>query len=89
LHLSPLGLPWSSREPSESELLTACIAEVNPASHALYAMEHCIWETGLDWNTLYREAHSKEVILRDVDHTNAHMDNGSMVCMTNVTRLLW
>jgi hypothetical protein len=42
LHLSPLGLPWSSREPSESELLTACIAEVNPASHALYAMEHRI-----------------------------------------------
>jgi hypothetical protein len=88
-HLSLLGLPWSLREHSESELLTACIAEVDPASRALYAMEHRIQETGLDQNTLYREAGSKDAILRDVDRTRAHMDNGSMVCTTNVARLLW
>jgi hypothetical protein len=89
LNLSLLGLPWSLRESSESELLTACIAEVDLASRALYAMEHRIRETGLDRNTLYREARSKEAILRDVDRTCAHMDNGSMVCTTNVTLLLW
>ncbi len=88
-HLSPLGLPWSSREPSESELLTACVAEIDPASRALYAIEQHIRETGLDQNTLFREACSKEAILRDVDRTHAHMDNGSMVCMTNVAQLLW
>jgi hypothetical protein len=89
LQLSLLGLPWSSRELSESELLMACIAEVDPASRALYAMEQHIRETGLDRNTLYREARSKGAILRDVDWTRAHMDNGSMVCTMNIARLLW
>jgi hypothetical protein len=51
-NFSPLGLPWTSQESSESKLLTACIAEVHPASCALYAMEHHIRETDLDQNAL-------------------------------------
>jgi hypothetical protein len=87
--LSPLGLPWSSRESSKSELLTACIAKVDLASCALYAMEHHIQETDLDRNDLYKEACSKEVILRHLVCICAHMDNGLMiVCTTNVVWLL-
>jgi hypothetical protein len=41
-NLSPLGLPWSSWESPGSELLSACIAKVDPASRALYAMEQRI-----------------------------------------------
>jgi hypothetical protein len=42
LNLSPLGLPWILRKSPKSKLLTACIAKVDLASHALYAMEHRI-----------------------------------------------
>jgi hypothetical protein len=39
--------------------------------------------------TLYRETDSKEAMLRHIDWVHAHMDNGSMVCTTNVVQLLW
>ena len=87
--LSPLGLPWSSNECTESELLTACINEVDPASRALYAMEQRLRDTGLSRNSIYSELREKEAILRSTEFIRAHMDNGSMVCTTNVWGLLW
>ena len=87
--LSPLGLPWSSNECTESELLTACVNEVDPASRALYAMEQRLRDTGLSRNSIYSEMREKEAILRSTEYIRAHMDNGSMVCTTNVWGLLW
>jgi hypothetical protein len=50
--LTSLPQPWVQDRITHilSELLTAGTAHVDPASHALYAMEHCIQETGLDQN---------------------------------------
>ena len=87
--LSPLGLPWSSPECSESELLAACIGEVDPASRALYTMECKIRETRLSRNSIYGQMRKHEAILRSDTYIRAHMDNGSMVCTTNVWGLLW
>lgn len=33
--ISPVGLPWSSTDVSEAELLATCVNEVDPASRAL------------------------------------------------------
>lgn len=88
-NVSPAGLPWSSPEISEHDLLVACMNQVDPASRALYAMEMKMQDTGMCRNMIYRRMREKEAILRDTGAVRGHIDNGAMVSTTNDKTLLW
>ncbi len=94
LHLSPLGLPWLSWEPSESELLTACIAEVD-----LTSTTNVAW---LLWYTTWRayatpcpQGHRQSSALSYISrvpldpHSWWHWANGEQLVILPLRWRLW